>query len=141
MELALRCGGPDSEAKPVPLARIAERQGIPEQYLRQIFLPLRRAGIVTAVRGTSGGYMLAREPGGITALEVVLAMGEEVAPAPCVRTASGCERAAECPVGPLWRRLARAVEAVLSETTLADLVETGAVRGGAALARDHALQT
>ena len=123
-ELALLREGLDGEAKPVPLARIAKRQGIPEQYLRQIFLSLRRAGIVRAVRGTSGGYLLGREPVDISARDVVRAMGERLEPVFCIREPSECERAAECPTRPLWSKLARAMETALSTTTVAQLAET-----------------
>ena len=79
-ELALRKVAGNGSTRPVPLSTIAKRQGIPEQYLRQIFLLLKRAGIVKAVRGKRGGYLLGREPEAIAALDVVWAMGERLEP-------------------------------------------------------------
>lgn len=52
-------------------ADIAERQGIPEQYLAQILSVLRRAGIVNSVRGPSGGHVLARAPNEVSVGEIV----------------------------------------------------------------------
>jgi len=120
-ELALRGSGTDGDARPVPLSAIAKRQGISEQYLRQIVMPLKRAGIVKAVRGKRGGYLLAREPGEITALDVVRAMGERMELVFCVGAPSKCKRVDECPTHPLWRGLAEAMRRELSETTVAQL--------------------
>ena len=52
-------------------ADIAERQGIPEQYLAQLLAALRRAGFVRSVRGPAGGHTLARHPRDITVGDVV----------------------------------------------------------------------
>jgi len=66
---------------PVPIGQIAERRGMPVQFLEQLFSTLRRAGILTSHRGAKGGYTLARSPEEITVLEVVQALdgvvGEE----------------------------------------------------------------
>lgn len=59
---------------PVPIAQVAERRGIPVQFLEQLFSTLRRAGILTSHRGAKGGYTLARPPEEITVLEVVQAL-------------------------------------------------------------------
>jgi len=59
---------------PVPIAQVAERRGIPVQFLEQLFSTLRRAGVLTSHRGAKGGYTLARPPEKITVLEVVQAL-------------------------------------------------------------------
>ncbi|HBL36015.1 MAG TPA: transcriptional regulator, partial [Firmicutes bacterium] len=51
---------------PVPLRTIAERQGISESYLEQVFALLRKAGLVKAIRGSYGGYVLTRPAQQIT---------------------------------------------------------------------------
>ncbi len=61
-------------AEPVPIGQVAERRGIPVQFLEQLFSTLRRAGILTSHRGAKGGYTLARPPEEITVLEVVQAL-------------------------------------------------------------------
>ena len=61
-------------SEPVPIAQVAERRGIPVQFLEQLFSTLRRAGILTSHRGAKGGYTLARPPEEITVLEVVQAL-------------------------------------------------------------------
>lgn len=63
-----------SGTDPVPIGQVAERRGIPVQFLEQLFSTLRRAGILTSHRGAKGGYTLARSPEDITVLEVVQAL-------------------------------------------------------------------
>src|SRR5262249_40327785 len=55
---------------PMPIGQVAERRGIPVQFLEQLFSTLRRAGILVSHRGAKGGYTLARPAGEITVLEV-----------------------------------------------------------------------
>jgi Rrf2 family transcriptional regulator, cysteine metabolism repressor len=59
--------------------QIAERQGIPKQYLDQLMLILRKAGLVESVRGRQGGYKLARPANSITLLDVVVALEGSIA--------------------------------------------------------------
>jgi hypothetical protein len=62
----------------VSLAEISKRQDISLPYLEQLFVKLRRAGLVEAVRGPGGGYKLARSPDSIRVSEVLEAVEETV---------------------------------------------------------------
>lgn len=97
---------------PLSLKEIAERQGLSEHYLEQLAAPLRRAGLVTSVRGAQGGYALGRPPQEITVGEILQALegpleleGEDAG-------GSGA-----------WRRVIERVGKLLDSITLADLVE------------------
>ena len=70
--------GEHSAGKPVPLADIAARQDISQEYLEQLFGKLRRSGIVTSARGPGGGYVLARAAEDITMADVIQAVDEEL---------------------------------------------------------------
>jgi Rrf2 family cysteine metabolism transcriptional repressor len=59
---------------PVQSWQIAERQGIPKQYLDQLMLGLRKAGLIESSRGRQGGYILARPASRISILDIVTAM-------------------------------------------------------------------
>ena len=59
---------------PMPIGKVAERRGIPVQFLEQLFSTLRRAGILVSHRGAKGGYTLARPADQINVLEVVQAL-------------------------------------------------------------------
>ncbi|MFN8516561.1 MAG: Rrf2 family transcriptional regulator [Thermomicrobiales bacterium] len=69
LELAQRRG-----QGPIQSREIAERQAIPDAYLNQLLLILRKAGIVQSVRGPAGGHLLAREPDRVTMAEVIGAL-------------------------------------------------------------------
>jgi len=69
--------------RPVQLGAIAETQQIPRKYLELIMLDLKKAGIVTSVRGPSGGYRLARPPEEISFGEVIRNLEGPIALVPC----------------------------------------------------------
>ena len=64
----------NSNQNHMSLGSIAERNGISQQYLEQVFAALRRAGILKSVKGPQGGYFLSRDAGEITVAEIVLAL-------------------------------------------------------------------
>lgn len=106
--------------RPAQSREIAARQGIPESYLNQLLVVMRRAGLVRSLRGAAGGYVLGREPRQLTAADVMDALhgqeylGEstvEVHPAPSAWV-----------IRNLHGRLNEVLRAELRRTTLADLV-------------------
>ncbi len=110
VELALHGDG-----GPVPIAALAGRRAIPVQFLEQLFATLRRAGMLRSQRGVGGGYSLARPAAEITVLEIV-----ELLDGPLGRGATGVFAAA-----------AEAARAVLSSSTIADVMEAEARATGA----------
>src|SRR5205085_11516021 len=71
-----KCGAPEcgGQGGAVPLSAIAERQNLSIAYLEQIFLRLRRAGLVESARGRTGGYVLARRAKDISIAEIMEAV-------------------------------------------------------------------
>src|SRR3990172_8822244 len=90
---------------PLGLREIAESQGLSADYLEQLFLPLRRAGLVRSLRGAHGGYVLARAPEEISARQILDALEGPLTLVECAADASGCERAAGCAALDLYREL------------------------------------
>jgi Rrf2 family protein len=125
VELARRAG-----AEPVPLAEIAEHDGMPLAYLEHLVARLRKAGLVDSRRGSRGGYLLARSPTEITMAEVVEALEGSIAPIECISQAADgsivCTRESDpghvCPTKLLWTRVRGAIVRTLRDMTLADLV-------------------
>ena len=125
----------DGEDPVVPLAEIAEHDGLPLAYLEHLVARLRKAGLIESRRGSRGGYMLARAPTEITMAEVVEALEGSIAPIECIsQNADGsivCSREQDpdyvCPTKLLWTRVRFAIVSTLMDTTLADLLlaETG----------------
>ncbi|MBV8300434.1 MAG: Rrf2 family transcriptional regulator [Candidatus Dormibacteraeota bacterium] len=110
---------------PLSIAEVARVEHLPLAYLEQLAAQLRRGGLVESTRGVHGGYSLTRPAEDITVLEVVRILEGEVSPVECVASGyvSGtCVREGECASRGLWQRLKQSIDAVLSETTLADLI-------------------
>ena len=117
VELAKAYGGP-----PLMLQSIAERQEISKKYLEQIFVPLRAAGLVRAIRGPSGGYLLSRAPSEIRLGEILRVLEGSLALVECVEEPSLCGKADNCPTREVWGAVARAIDTILRSVTLADLM-------------------
>ncbi len=109
--------------EPVPLFRIAEKQGISEGYLEQMMTFLRKGGLVRSVRGAQGGYLLAREPAKITSGEIVRCLEGPISPTGCVNETDPerCARSEYCVTRRLWEKVGKSVAEVLDNTTLLDL--------------------
>jgi Rrf2 family protein len=113
----------------VSLGAIAERQQISLAYLEQIFLKLRRAGLVESARGRTGGYQLARPAGAITIAEIMHAADEPVEMTRCaVHGLSGCVGSSKCLTHDLWRALGDHIQAFLARVTLRDVIAGDASR-------------
>jgi Rrf2 family cysteine metabolism transcriptional repressor len=107
---------------PVSAREIAERRGIPPRFLEQIFVALRRAELVTAVRGAKGGFTLSREPADITVLDVVEALEGPLASSLCDQSRDeGCGKSTTCAAAPVWARATSALRDVFASTSLASL--------------------
>src|SRR4029077_3506980 len=90
----------------LPLPAIAERQQISLAYLEQLFLKLRRAGLVDSVRGRLGGYRLGRPAGSITVAEIMAAVDEDMRMTRCGgEAAKPCMAGQRCLTHGLWDAL------------------------------------
>jgi Rrf2 family protein len=105
----------------IPIQEVAARQGIPQRYLEQVLLSLKRAGLLTSKRGSTGGYHLTREPEEITVGVVLRAVEGTRAPfeAGAAQRRNG---AADSDLGELWEEIAEAVSKVVDRLTFGDLV-------------------
>ena len=126
---ALYCLSTYQNDRPTPLSEVAKRQNISLNFLEQLFVHLRKHGIVTSVRGPRGGYKLSKPPGKITIGEILHAVGESTFPVFCSDDYSSgkkpCPRADECVTHMLWEKLGTNINKFLDATTLADLEDFG----------------
>jgi Rrf2 family iron-sulfur cluster assembly transcriptional regulator len=115
----------NSQARPVALADIAERQDISLSYLEQLFAKLRRGGLVTSVRGPGGGYRLSRPSSDLRIADIIVAVDEPIAATRCkTGSAKGCTKTgARCVTHDLWEELGQQIHVFLSSVSLADVVE------------------
>lgn len=120
---------------PVPVKDIAERQRLSEHYLEQLAATLRRAGLISSVRGASGGYELAKPPSRISVGDIVRVLEGPLTLVECLDHAEGCcDQTTVCMTRSIWKRLRDSMEQVLDSTSLQDVVdEAGMVASPAGL--------
>jgi len=111
------------EATAVPLSAIAERQNLSMAYLEQIFLRLRRAGLVASARGRTGGYLLARPADAIHIDEIMRAVEEETRMTRCLDGEVGCLGDKRCLTHALWHALGGHIVAFLKNVTLQEVLD------------------
>jgi Rrf2 family iron-sulfur cluster assembly transcriptional regulator len=106
---------------PVTLAAISERQHISLSYLEQLFGKLRRAKLVSSVRGPGGGYNLAQAPQQIKVADIITAVDEPLDATQCGGK-ENCHEDKRCMTHDLWATLNEKMYDYLSSVSLADLV-------------------
>ena len=119
LQLALKYG-----KGPQQIGKISRAQDIPERFLEQILLQLKRAGYLKSRQGPKGGYFLSRPPAEINVAEVVRVMDGPLAPIDCVSVMAHepCPMEATCGLRWLWKEVRDSVAGIMERTTFADLV-------------------
>jgi len=121
LELAQRFGDGYIQSSEIAAAR-----HIPENYLYQLLITLRKAGLIRSRRGPRGGHMLARPPGRISLAEATRVLEGPLAPTSCSQdeTYDECEFSERCAVRDVWLRITAATERILEETNFAELAQS-----------------
>lgn len=105
--------------RPVTLASISVHQGISQSYMEQLFMHLRKAGLIQGARGPGGGYRLGRDSSEITIADIVMAVDDRAGPdaEPESRRGEGG------PARVLWEHLSRKIFQFLGQITLAQILD------------------
>lgn len=112
-----------SGGTPITIISISEKMGISKIYLEQVFALLKRGGLVLSLKGSQGGYQLARPPKEITAYDI-LASIETAMMEPADKTVEQTQPRLESALQDMvFARLDGAVRAALSEVTLEDIMQ------------------
>lgn len=107
----------------ISLKEISARQGISVKYLEQIIAMLNRAGYVKSERGSNGGYRLTKNPEEYTVGMILRLTEGSLAPIACVDdNGAGCSRFESCATFSVWKKLNDAINDVVDNITVADLV-------------------
>ena len=109
---------------PVAARELSEQERLPHDYVEQILLRLRRAGLVESVRGARGGYLLARPAQEVSVKDVIEASEHVTFEVNCdVHRVDEerCDPGTACSIRPVWRMLERRINEVLASVSLADL--------------------
>lgn len=113
-----------SDGAPISIKDIAGRQQISEKYMEQIISVLNKAGYVQSIRGAQGGYLLKRKPEEYTVGMILRLTEGDLAPVSCVGEGSiDCDRREQCVTVKVWEKINDAVNGVVDNITLADLIE------------------
>lgn len=107
----------NSSAEHESLTNISERLDISENYLRQIFMDLKKKGIVKSVRGPLGGYYLGRDASAITAGEIIRAVEGDLEPVECLKN-KNCELLEGCATRTMWMELRDVINITSDEITI-----------------------
>ncbi|MGN0340451.1 MAG: RrF2 family transcriptional regulator [Lachnospira sp.] len=119
LDLALNNTG-----EPVSIKDISKRQDVSDKYLEQIISVLNKAGFVKSIRGAQGGYMLKRAPEEYTVGMILRLTEGSLAPVECVEEEETvCPRKQTCATFTVWKKMNDAINSVVDNITLADLVE------------------
>lgn len=107
----------------ISLKDIAKRQEISDKYLEQIIAVLNKAGYVKSIRGAQGGYMLRKDPKDYTVGMILRLTEGTLAPVSCVEDDAECAREGNCVTFMVWKRINDAINEVVDDIKLSDLVE------------------
>lgn len=107
---------------PVRLRDIALRQDISQAFLEQIFVLLRRGGLVVSTRGAAGGYRLSRPSGDIRVSEIIAAVNESIDVTRCQAGAGCLSQNSQCLTHDLWAHLGDHIGSFFDQVSLADVV-------------------
>ena len=108
---------------PVALRKIAQRQDISQNYLEQIFMQLRAAGIVRSVRGAGGGFVLGKSPSDIKMAEIAAVFEGPIDLIGCASDAGRCSRSVSCAVRQIWVEVGECMKKALDSVTLQDVAD------------------
>lgn len=111
---------------PIAARELADAERLPADYVEQILLRLRRAGLVESVRGAKGGYYLAKEPTAISVRDVMAASEHQTFEVNCDShpvDEARCNPGSGCTIRPVWHALQQRVDALLAGISLADLMK------------------
>ena len=114
-----------SEEEAVSLSSIAERQSISISYLEQLIAKLKKAGIVNSVRGSQGGYRLAKEAEVISVGDILRALEGDLNPVDCAEVIGGdasCSGSDLCVTKYVWKRISDSINNAVDEIMLSELV-------------------
>lgn len=112
----------ENNQKPITLYNISERQNISLSYLEQLFVKLRKSGVVKSYKGPGGGYLLMREVDKIDISEIIRAVDEDMDARSC-RGNKNCRDNRKCLTHDLWAGLTTEMYGYLERITIKDLLD------------------
>jgi Rrf2 family protein len=107
---------------PIELKEIAKKEDISIKYLEQVINPLRANGLVKAIRGSKGGYSLAKPPSEICLYEVIEILEGPLSLIECLSDSKACQKVSSCVTREIWKEVSDAISKIFYSVTLEDMV-------------------
>ncbi|MEA3464601.1 MAG: Rrf2 family transcriptional regulator [Thermodesulfobacteriota bacterium] len=106
---------------PISIREISQHENISLTYLEQLFAKLRRAQLVTSVRGPGGGYILARPAAEILVDQIIDSVEETLIPVACMDEFGNCNCSDQCVTHTVWQELGERIRSFLASVSVEDL--------------------
>ncbi len=115
----------NSQDEAASTGSIAQRQGISERYLEQLMAKLKRAGIITGIRGAQGGYVLARPAEDITIGDVLRSLEGDLnaVDCPAAMDSGECSGSEQCAAKMVWKKINDVINQTVNSIRLSDLLQ------------------
>jgi Rrf2 family cysteine metabolism transcriptional repressor len=107
---------------PIELKEIAKKEDISLKYLEQVINPLRAAGLVKSIRGSKGGYSLAKPPAEICLYDVVETLEGPLNLLECLHDSKACQKVQSCVTRDIWKEVSDAISKIFYSVTLEEMV-------------------
>lgn len=108
--------------EPVPVSRLSRIQEIPPKYMEQLVRTMKKAKLITSIRGPKGGHALAQAPQFITFGQIVRLFETQSELVECISSPERCDMAEKCRVRNIWKEATDALYEKLDGVTLADVI-------------------
>jgi len=105
------------------LGKLAKKRRLPYRYISRIAGELKKAGFIESKEGVTGGYILAKEPKDISALDILKVFEEGVNATKCMVHGASCPRESVCSERSRWHAMNQQIVDVVGKYTLADFLE------------------
>lgn len=118
------------QPEPLTIEVIAKRAGTPKRFLEHILLEVRNAGLISSIRGRSGGYVLSRAPEAISISELLRTIDGPIAPLPCLsrrayQRCEDCTDEATCRIRKVFSELFWSYLVLIESLSLQDMLGSG----------------
>jgi len=106
----------------VKIQDLAQRLDIPQKFLEQVLLTLKRGGFVESKRGMNGGYFLARNPKEIKIGQVLRFIDGPIEPIACVvKNYKGCRQIDDCVLRPIWTKVSKTISDIIDKISFEEV--------------------
>jgi len=109
--------------EPVSINNLSEEENISSIFLEQIFYKLRKAGIVTSIRGPGGGFCFAKSLNELTVKQILEAAGENLEITFCDKTGESCDKIGQCLCHYIWLDVNQLVKNYFNNISLSSILE------------------